>query len=231
MRHRAWLLGLMILAGHSARAQETGISFESPADRILRFRSELALDSAQVLKLRELAKSQVPALTKATAAFLRAEADLLDATRNPDLAIRRVAMEKRARVAIDGEMIRLRAERDTRAVLTSRQVELVPIVTASAPDEGRERTHALWESQVSPLPLNAISLAIPDSGNVRITVEPLTTEIYVGDRLAGQGRLAARLPLGAHTLKFRTPACMETVQVTITKGPPAILTHKMGCSK
>ena len=232
MRRRAWLLaGLLLLGGPGARAQEATIaSLQAPAERVLRFRSDLRLDSIQVRKLGELAKLQVAALTKATSAFLRAEADLLDAMRSDDLAIRRTALEKRARMAIDAEMIRLRAEKDTRAVLTEMQADLAPILFMEM-QERRERTHPLWESQVAPLPLNASPFVVPDSGNARIAVDPLTAEIYVGDSLAGTGRLAMRLPLGQHTLKFRTPACVEVVQVTIVKGPPATVAHKMACMK
>ena len=203
----------------------------APAERVLRLRAELGLDSSQVAKLRDLSRSQSLALSKATAAFLRAEADVVDAARSEDLAVRRAALERRSKSAIDGEILRLRSEKETAAVLSAKQNELLGFLAATMPDDSGARYHAIWESQVAPLPLNAVAFVVPDSGNMRVTVDPLTTEIYIADKLVGFGRLATRLPLGQHTLKFRTPDCIEERKVVVEKGPPTIVAHKMSCAK
>ena len=203
----------------------------APADRVLRLKSELGLDSAQVVKLRDLSRTQATSLSRATSAFLRAEADVVDASRTEDLVVRRAALERRSKAAIDGEMTRLRSEKETAALLTAKQKELLGILAATTASDSGARYRAVWESQVAPLPLYATALAVPDSANVRVTVDPLIAEIYIADKLVGFGRLTTQLPVGRHTIKFRTPACVEERVVEVTKGPPTVVNHKMGCEK
>jgi hypothetical protein len=159
----------------------------APAERVLRLRSELALDSIQVAKLRDLSRTQSAALGRATSAFLRAEADVVDAGRSEDLVLRRGALERRSKAAIDGEMLRLRGEKDTAAVLTSRQNDLLGTLLATTASDSSARSHAIWESQVTPLPLNAVAYVVPDSGTMLVTVEPLITEIYLADSISPTG--------------------------------------------
>lgn len=222
------LLGMTFVASVAGGQDLSPLT--APAERVLRLRSELGLDSSQVAKLRDLSRTQSIALSKATSAFLRAEADVVDAARSEDLAVRRGALERRSKSAIDGEMLRLRSERETTVLLTARQNDLLGVLTATANDSSA-RSHAIWESQVMPLPLTAVAFVVPDSGSMRVTVDPLTTEIYIADKLVGFGRLATRLPLGEHTLKFRTPDCIEEQRVVVGKGPPTIVTHKMSCAQ
>ena len=128
-------------------------------------------------------------------------------------------------------MLRLRGEKEAAAILTKRQNDLLGILLATTTNDSVGRVHAVWESQVVPLPLNAAAFVVPDSGTIRLTIDPLTTEIYIADKLVAYGRLATRLPLGQHTLKFRTPDCIETRSIVVVKGPPTIVTHKMSCAK
>jgi hypothetical protein len=228
---RSFLAALgMTFVASVASAQDV-FPLTAPAERVLRLRAELGLDSIQVAKLRDLSRTQSVALSKATSAFLRTEADVVDASRSEDLAIRRTALERRSRSAIDGEMLRLRNEKETTGLLTARQNDLLGILTTTMANDSGARYHAVWESQVMPLPLNAVAFVVPDSGNMRVTVDPLTTEIYIADKLVGFGRLATRLPLGQHVLKFRTPDCIEERRIVVEKGPPTIVTHKMNCLK
>jgi hypothetical protein len=221
---------LLVTQGALAAGQ-TIAPLASPAERILRFRVDLRLDSTQTGRLRELARGQGDELARATSTFLRAEADLMDASRSNDLGTRRSAMEKRSKAAIEGEMTRLRAERDARALLTAKQVRSLDILLAETANDPGVRTRPIWASQVAPLPLAALAFVTADSGNVRIAVDPLTTEIFVGNRSAGFGRVALRLPVGNHTVKFRTAACIDTLVVRIEMGPRPVITHKMSCQK
>jgi hypothetical protein len=183
-----------------------------------------------MLKLRDLGRSQNAALARATSNYLRAEADLLEASRATDLGTRRAAMERRSKAAIDGEMLRLSAEKEARAVLTSRQADLLDIVMTES-DDSNARNRPIWESQIAPLPLNAIPFAAPDSGALRIAVDPLTTEVFLDDRSVGFGRVQLRVALGGHTLKFRSPGCTETKQIVVAKGPQAVIAHQVKCPK
>ena len=225
MRQRISLLLFLLVTSGSLAAQSVS-PLVAPADRILKARVELKLDTAQMLKLRDLGRSQGAALARATSNYLRAEADLLESSRGSDFGARRSAMEKRSKAAIEGEMIRLAAEREARAVLTSKQADLLDIVLTES-DDASSRIRAIWESQVEPLPLHAIPFAAPDSGNIRVAVEPLTTEIFVGDRSVGFGRVQLRLPLGNHTVKFRSPACTEVRAISIVKGPQSVITDQV----
>jgi hypothetical protein len=229
MRRRISLLVFLLMAPTALAMAQNVAALLVPAARILRYRTDLRLDSAQAGRLRDLTREQNEVLGRATSAFLHAEAELVDATRSSDMGIRRAAMEKRSRAAVDGELARLRAEKDARALLTNRQVTMLDILLTETVDD--PRTHPIWESQVAPLPLNAMPFAAPDSGDVRIAVSPLTAEIYVDDRLIGFGRVAIRLPVGNHGLKFRTPSCTDTRALLIAKGPPSVLTQQMSCGK
>lgn len=229
MRKRISLM-LFLLATPTALIAQSVTPVVAPADRILKVRLELSLDTAQLLKLRDLGRSQGAALARATSNYLRAEADLLETSRGSDMGARKSAMEKRSKAAIDGEMLRLAAEKEARAVLTPKQATLLDIVLTESDDAGA-RSRAIWESQVEPLPLHAIPFAAPDSGTLRIAVSPLTAEIFIGDRSMGFGRVQIRLPLGSHTLKFRTPGCTDTRVVLLAKGPQEAITHRMSCVK
>jgi hypothetical protein len=232
MRYRA-LMAVVCLCCSSAPAigQDVSTAAIIPAERILRLRGELELDSVQIGKLRDLEKLQAAAVSKVAAVYLRAEADLLDAMRSDDLVIRRLALEKRSKAAIDAELIRLKADKDARALLSAKQNGalglLVSVPTGALHDNRRA---SLWESLVTPVGFVSL-IAEPDSAEIRIAADPLGAEIYLADRLVGYGRVAARLPVGAHTVKFRTPSCTESVVVTVVKGPPAMVTHKMACSR
>ena len=127
-------------------------------------------------------------------------------------------------------MIRLSAEKESRAVLTTAQADRLDILLTESEDAST-RTRPIWESQVAPLPLNAIPFAAPDSGSVRIAVAPLTTEVFFDDRSVGFGRVQLRAAIGTHTLKFRSPGCTETLQVTVSKGPQAVIAHRISCAK
>src|SRR5215208_2361955 len=122
MRRRISLLLFLLVTPSAPAIAQNVAPIVAPADRILKIRAELKLDSAQMAKLRELGRSQSSALTKATSTYLRAEADLLEASRAPAIGPRRAAMEKRSKAAIEGEMVRLSAEKEARAILTAKQL-------------------------------------------------------------------------------------------------------------
>jgi Spy/CpxP family protein refolding chaperone len=232
MRQRVILVVLLLMCVASlSAAQDVPAPAIVPAERLLQLRAELSLDDAQAEKLGALAKVQAAAIAKVAAAYLRAEADLIDAARNEDLAVRRVALERRAKAAIDAEMIRLRAEKDARALLTPKQAGLLPSTLSSYGTEMTPvRTSAIWGSLVAPQSL-IVPVAESDSVETRIVVSPLTAQIYIGDRLVGSGRSLVRLPVGQHILKFRTPACLEQMVIVVAKGPQSPVTHTMACSR
>src|SRR3954470_11041761 len=96
-------LMLILLAVAAALATAQNVApLVAPADRILKLRAELRLDTAQQSRLRDLGRSQSLALGRASSNYLRAEADLIEASRASDFGVRRIAMEKRSRAAIDG---------------------------------------------------------------------------------------------------------------------------------
>ena len=230
MRQRISLM-LLILATTAALSGAQNVTpLVAPADRILRLRTELKLDSIQMLKLRDLGRSQNAALARATSNFLRAEADLLDSGRGADLPLRRAAMEKRSKAAIDGEMLRLSSDREARSILSARQLDLLDLLLTESEDAST-RVRPIWESQVAPLPLLAIPFAAPDSETVRIVAEPLTTEIFIDNQSVGFGRAAVRVAVGAHTIKFRSPTCVDLEKVVVAKGDRSPVTHRMSCGK
>jgi hypothetical protein len=183
-----------------------------------------------MLKLRELGDKQGASLARATSSYLRAEADLLETSRGSDFGARRSAMEKRAKAAIEGEMVRLAAEKEARAVLTARQVDLLDIILTESEDSSN-RHRPIWDSQTAPLPLTVVPFAVADSETVRIAVTPLTAEIFVDNQAAGFGRVAVRLPVGAHMLKFRSPACIDTKPIVVAKGDRTPVAHRMSCAR
>jgi len=227
MRRRIPLLLFLLVTPLTLATAQNVATLVTPADRILRFRTDLRLDTTQMGKLRDLAVEQKDALGRATSAFLHAEADLVDAGRSSDIGNRRSAMEKRSKMAIEGEMIRLRAEKDARSLLTTKQITLLDILLTESVDDAK--THPIWESQVAPLPLTALPFAAPDSETVRIVVDPLTTEIIVDNQAVGFGRVAMRVPIGMHVFKFRSPNCTDTKQIVVAKGDRAPISHRMSC--
>lgn len=230
MRRHIWLMMFLLITPPALAAAQSVAPVAAPADRILKVRVELKLDTAQMLKLRELGRTQDAALARATSNYLRAEADLLESSRGPDFRARRVAMEKRAKAAIDAEMVRLAAEKEARAVLTARQVDLLDIVLTESED-GSTRNRPIWDSQTAPLPLTAVPFAVADSETVRIAVQPLTSEIFIDNQSAGFGRVAARLPIGAHMLKFRSPSCVDTMPIMVAKADRTLVAHRMSCGR
>jgi Spy/CpxP family protein refolding chaperone len=226
MRLPLTLLLAVTLAG-GARAQEETASGPVPAGAVLALRSELGLDSAQVRKLEDLARAQRLALDKSVAAYLRSEADLLDASRSDDAAVRRIALERRSKVAIDAEVARVKAESDSRAVLTARQSASYAALAGRA--TGQAGTRALWQALVSPTALAAIEER-PDSGEVRISVTPNYVDIYLGDEKKGTGRKYLMLPVGRYQLRLFAVGCDElVVPVEVQKGPPVVVSRTLTC--
>lgn len=92
----------------------------SPATRLLRLRSSLNLTDEQVQRLENLQKAGSPSLNRAE--MLRAQADLLEATRGEvNLAAARKAMDRMSAVRNDQAIAALKARQDARAVLTADQ--------------------------------------------------------------------------------------------------------------
>lgn len=223
-RRRVASLAAVLCLALPLHAQE---SPSVPAAIALQLRSGLELTDAQVVKLQELIKKQERLLSNATTAYLRAEADVMDASRSEDLVIRRAALEKRAKTAIDAEMIRLKAEKDVRAILTAKQVALYPEMFAVNGD-GQRR--ALWRPVVAPNNLTIPAEATVDSGEVRISLSPNYAGIYLGGELRGTGRRLMILPVGKHELKFSAAGCTEVVvPIEVTKGPPVIISQALTC--
>lgn len=221
------------MAQDSASARAPAYDPPIPARAFLSFRAELELSDAQVAKLKTLETTQVVALTKATAAFLRAEADLLDIKRD-DLAAYRVALEKRAKVAIDAEVIRLQAEKDSRAVLTADQR------TKAGAIDGLQSLRTtndvtVWQSVVAPPPVTRMVNRgiVPDSTEVRISVTPTYADIYLDGVKIGSGRRFVSLPVGGHTLLYHAEGCTDIVlPISVAKGPPMVVPpQKLTCSK
>lgn len=196
-----------------------------PARSILAVRDDLQLSEAQVSKLRALETTQLALLSRQTAAFLRTEADLLDAIRLDDVAVRRLALEKRARVAIDAEVARLQAEKDARAVLTSEQRTRLPTL-ADAQGAGASSEVAVWQSIVAQPPLTRpLHLTPPrDSTEVRISVLPIYADIYLDGTKIGSGRRFLKLAVGAHALLYHAAGCTDvTLPILVEKGPPLVV--------
>ena len=203
-----------------------------PASWILGLRDTLQLSDAQISRLRALETTQTASLSRATAAFLRAEAGLLDATRRDDLALYRVALEKRARIAIDAEVGRRQAEKDSRTVLTGDQ--RAKLTTSGDALAGHANEVAVWQSIVALPPLTRPVHLAPqlDSTEVRISVTPIFADIYVDDVKIGSGRHFVKLALGQHVLLYHAAGCTDiTIPISVVKGPPIVIPRKtLTCS-
>lgn len=91
-----------------------------PAAQLLRLREQLALTDAQVQRLESLQKTPLPQVRQSD--IMRAQADLLDATRgdgNPEAA--RAALERMNKLRVDQQVAVIRARKDARDVLTAEQ--------------------------------------------------------------------------------------------------------------
>jgi Spy/CpxP family protein refolding chaperone len=205
-----------------------------PARSILALRDDLQLSDAQLAKLKAFETTQIASLSRATAAFLRAEADLLDASRRDDVAAHRLALEKRAKIAIDAEVGRLQAEKDSRAVLTADQRAKLVTISDSLGLGGVMSEVAVWQSIVTPPPLTRVVHFAPplDSVEVRIAVMPIYADIYLDGLKIGSGRRFVRLAIGAHTLLYHAAGCTDiTVPITVEKGPPLVVPRQtLTCS-
>lgn len=222
------VVALLLLSG-SLLAPPIAAQEPSPAllaSIALQLRADLELDDAQAVKLRELARVQGAAHSRATAAFLRAEADVIDAARGDDLVVRRAALERRAKLAIDSEMARLRWEKDVRALLTATQNTTLTARLNQTPDRSRQ----LWQAIVEPLPIVVPAGQPADSGEVRISVTPNYADIYLDGVKHGAGRKFFVLPVGKYELKFHAVGCSEiALPIEIVKGPPIVITQSLTC--
>lgn len=227
MRHRfpQWITALLLTASAASAQDGAPPRISVPAARVLQFPQHLSLSDAQIRKLEALEKAQSGTMGKAIAAYLRAEADFLDAARGEDLVVRRVTLERRAKTAIEGEMARLKAERETRLVLTAAQAETYRSLAAPP-------AASVWEAITAPSRIGLVAEAPADSGEVRISVTPVFADIYVDDVKVGTGRRFAMLPVGSHQIKLHAVGCaVAEFTVAVVKGVPAILTHTLTCGK
>jgi hypothetical protein len=243
MRIRLLLPGLMLIGatvdatGQTTSAKDSSIAPPRvPAQSLIDLRDSLQFSENQLAKLRSLARVQAAALTHATAAYLRAEADLLDASRRDDITVRRLALERRARIGIDGEIARLQGERDARALLTISQRDKLQQMLDRADTEPRENFAAVWTPVVMPAPLTRRferDSAARDSGQVRMKVTPSYAEILVDGLTIGTNFKQVTLAVGQHTVTFRAPGCgsPQEQQITVAKGQLLILPPVMiaGC--
>jgi hypothetical protein len=224
MRPAAALL-IGCLLGAPLRAQEVPTS-PTPAAILLQMRDALGLDTAQMRRLRELERIQSVALARSTAAFLRAEADVVEMTRSDDPSARRNALERRARLAIDAEVARMKWEKDARALLTAGQNADLPANLWGL----RGTPPALWQALTTPLNLSAPIALHVDSGEVRISVTPNYADIYLNGEKRATGRKFVVLPVGKYELKLHAVGCEElVVPLVVTKGPPVIITRRLTC--
>lgn len=230
MRRISLLLGLQCLLS-AAGAQEPPVPSIVPASAVLYYRTELALTDSQVAKLEALAGAQTAALSKATAAYLRAEADLIDAARGEDLVLRRSALEKRSKLAIDGEITRLKSEKEARAVLTASQRTALSALEARPQNVARTRAQAgLWQGVVGPTPVAFLAEPRTDSGEIRVSVIPNYADIYIDGEKRGVGRKYLQLPVGTYELKLHAVGCVAViVPITVEKGPPSVVSHTLSC--
>lgn len=111
----------------------------SPAAQLLRLRSSLNLSDEQVQRLETLQKAGSPSLNRAD--MLRAQADLLEATRGEvNLAAARKAMDRMSSLRNDQAIAALKARQDARAVLTPDQKARYDNLRQSAGRNGPART-------------------------------------------------------------------------------------------
>lgn len=206
-----------------------------PARSILALRDQLQLSDAQISKLKLLETTQTASLSRATAAFLRAEADLLDASRRDDLAVYRLALEKRSKVAIDAEVGRLQAEKAARALLTADQRAKLITISEAQELAGVPNEVSVWQPIVAAPPLTRVLRVAPqlDSAEVRISVMPIYADIYLDGVKIGSGRRFVKLAIGVHTLLYHAAGCTDvTVPITVEKGPPVVVPRQtLTCSE
>jgi hypothetical protein len=166
-------------------------------------------------------------LTHAAAAYLRAEADVLDASRKDDLANRRLALEKRAKVGIDGEMAMLQGERDAKALLTVDQRATLQAIGDQAASEPRPMQRPLWAPLVAPpsVTFRFGDWIVRDSGQVRLKVTPSYAEIFIDGVNVGTNFKQVSWPIGDHTVRFQAPGCGNPIeqQFTLRKGQLLII--------
>jgi Spy/CpxP family protein refolding chaperone len=101
-----------------------------PADQLLRMRTQLELTDDQVVKLETLRSAPRPTLNQAD--MLRAQADLMDATKgdvNTEKA--RAAFDRMARLRTDMQVAQLKSRQDVRNVLTPAQRSKVDAFTTN----------------------------------------------------------------------------------------------------
>jgi Spy/CpxP family protein refolding chaperone len=223
-----------LASGQSASPKDTLIAPPPvPAQSILDLRDSLQLSDAQLLKLRALARTQTTSLAHMTASYLRADADLLDASRRDDIAVRRLALEKRARIGIDGEIARLQGERDARALLTLAQRDHLQAMADRAETQPRGMPSAVWTPLVTPSALAYRfdrDSVVRDSGQVRLKVTPSYAEILIDGITIGTNFKQVTWAVGVHTVTFRAPGCGKPIeqQITVLKGqlqivPPIVI--------
>jgi hypothetical protein len=221
MRRLLPFIGIFVAAS-ALRGQDVSV----PAGALLAMRDRLSLDSSQSAKLKELERAQSEALAKTLAAFLRAEADVIDSRRGDDPARRRAALELRARIAIDAELARMKWEKDSRAVLTPRQQ------TDATDYLGPSRDAMVWRELVSPVSVSAPPPQVADSGEVRVSVTPNYADIYVNGEKRGTGRKVLILPVGKYEIRFFAVGCTEVVEhILVARGTPVVLHKPLTCSK
>ena len=213
----------------SSRADSPIPSAVAPAHFLLALSDQLHLSDSQITKLQSLEQAQVAAVSKATAAFLRAQADLLDAVRLDDIVLRRVALEKRAKIAIDAEVARLQAVKESRAVLSADQRAALTRLNVS-PAYSPAIDVPEWDGIVA-IPSGTRLMRVPeppDSNEVRISVTPLYATIYVDNVKMGTGRKFLMLPLGSHELVVNAVGCQE-VRLTfeVARGAPIVLPRQV----
>jgi serine/threonine protein kinase len=66
---------------------------------------------------------------------------------------------------------------------------------------------------------------------VRISVTPVTAEIFVDGNSIGFARQQIRLSTGSHQLRFRTPGCTDDQSIVVQVGDRTPINHKMSCSE
>jgi serine/threonine protein kinase len=67
-------------------------------------------------------------------------------------------------------------------------------------------------------PVNSAPIASSDTGNIRLTTEPIYAEVRFGTRLLGTGRVIRWLPAGNQTIRISAPNC-TTKDLAITVIP------------
>jgi serine/threonine protein kinase len=80
-------------------------------------------------------------------------------------------------------------------------------------------------------PSSSGSQASQAKEEVRITVTPVTAEIFVDGGPVGFGRTVTQLTIGEHTLKFRTPNCTDDKKIIVERGNREPVIHTMSCGR